>query len=262
MRLLEVRNLTKRFGGLVAVNDVSFHIEQGEILGLVGPNGSGKSVLFNAITGIYKNDGGQVIFNGERIENLSPHVITEKGIGRTFQDSKVFPEFTVLQNVMVGRHCRTRSHLWGAILKTPSTRREVKETHEKAMHTLELIGLGVIEAKDIPVKSLDFVTRSLVGISIAVATDPLLLLLDEPLAGMNPAEIQNAMELILRIRDTGVTILLVEHNMKVIMGVCERIMVLNKGDKLCEGTPQEISQRQDVIEAYLGRGFGAKDKGN
>jgi branched-chain amino acid transport system ATP-binding protein len=262
MRLLEVSNLTKRFGGLVAVNDVSFHIEQGEILGLVGPNGSGKSVLFNTITGIYRNNGGQVVLKNERIENQSPHVITEKGIGRTFQDGKVFPEFTVLQNVMVGRHCRTKSHLWGAILKTSSTRREVKETHEKAMQTLELIGLGVVEARDVPVKSLDFVKRSLVGISIAMATEPLLLLLDEPLAGMNPSEISNAMELILRIRDAGVTILLVEHNMKAIMGVCERIMVLNKGDKIAEGTPQEISQRQDVIEAYLGRGFGAENRGN
>ena len=251
MRLLEVKNLTKRFGGLVAVNDVSFHIDQGELFGLIGPNGSGKTVLFNTISGIYKDDGGEITFNGERINNLHPHVITRKGMGRTFQGSKVFPEFSVLENVMLGRHCRTKSNIWGAISRSPGTRREVRETEEKAMRILELVGM--VETKDTPVKDLTYVMRSLVGVAIALATDPIILLLDEPIAGMNPTETVNAMELIKKIQDSGVNVFLVEHHMKAIMGVCERIMVLDMGNKIAEGAPQEISRNKEVIGAYLGR---------
>jgi branched-chain amino acid transport system ATP-binding protein len=216
--------------------------------------------MFNAITGIYKSDGGKVAFNGEDITDFPPHVINEKGIGRTFQGSRVFLSLTPLENVMVGRHCRTKSHLGSAIARTGLARREDRETKEKAMQALELVGMGLVERKDIPVIGLTYVMRSLTGIAIALATDPGILFLDEPIAGMNPTEISQAMELIKKIRDTGITIFLVEHNMKAIMGVCERIMVLNMGSKIAEGIPQEISQNEEVIQAYLGREYGAKAK--
>jgi len=217
MKLLEVSNLTKRFGNLVAVNDVSFHIDKGELFGLIGPNGSGKSVLFHTISGVYRNDGGEVTFGGETITDLPPHVITDKGVGRTFQGSKVFPDLTVLENVMVGRHCRTRSNMGGAIFRTSGTLNEESQTKKRAMLILEQVGLGLVEAKDILVKDLTFVMRSLVGIAIALASEPIILLLDEPLAGMNPTEITNAMNLVKKVRDAGVTIFLIEHNMKAII---------------------------------------------
>jgi len=257
MKLLEVENLTKRFGGLVAVNNVNFYINQGEIFGLIGPNGSGKTVLFNTISGIYKNDGGGVAFNGERITNLPPHVITKKGLGRTFQEVRTFPNKTVLQNVMVGRHCRTSSHLGSAIFWTSRARRDDRETEEKAMHILELIGgqPGLAEVKDVLARELNYVRTRLVGFGIALATDPILLLLDEPVAGMNSTEIRSAMELIKRIRDTGVTIFLIEHRLKTITEICDRVMALDYGVKIAEGTPQEVMQNKDVVEAYLGRGY-------
>jgi ABC-type branched-subunit amino acid transport system ATPase component len=259
MKLIKVNNLTKHFGGLYAVNNVDFHIEEGEIFGLIGPNGSGKTVMFNTITGVYKSDGGKVVFNGEDITDLPPHVVNEKGIGRTFQGSKVFTGLTPLQNAMVGRHCRTKSHLGGAIVRTPFTRQEDRETEERAMQVIEMVGMGLVERKDTPVKDLTFVMRSLTGIAIALATEPKILFLDEPIAGMNPTEIVQSMELIKRIRDTGITIFLVEHNMKAVMGICERVMVINMGYKIAEGTPQEISQNDEVIEAYLGRKYGAEN---
>ncbi len=255
MSVLEIRSLTKRFGGLVALDAVSFEIQEGELFGLVGPNGSGKTVLFNTITGIYRSNGGDVVFEGESIRRLSPHAITAKGIARTFQGSRVFPELTVLQNVMVGRHCRTESHLAAAVLKTRAERREAQETRQKALEALELVGLGLVDIKDVPVKGLNFIKHSLVGIAIALATEPKLLLLDEPIAGMNPAEILQAMDLIRKLRDRGITIALVEHNMRAIMGICDRVMVLSYGSKLAEGTPEEISRNEQVIEAYLGRGY-------
>lgn len=260
MKLIEVNNLTKRFGGLVAVNNVDFYINEGELFGLIGPNGSGKSVMFNTMTGVYKSDGGKVVFNGEDITDLPPHVVNEKGIGRTFQGSKVFLSLTPLQNVMVGRHCRTRSHLGDVMLRTPFTQREDSETEEKAMHALELVGMGLVERKDTPVKDLTYVMRSMTGIAIALTTDPKIIFLDEPVAGMNPAEIVQAMELIKKIRDTGITVFLVEHNMRTIMGICQRIMVLNMGYKIAEGTPQEICRNEQVVQAYLGRGYGAETK--
>ena len=260
MELLEVNNLTKRFGGLVAVNDVSFSVEEGELFGLIGPNGSGKTVLFNTISGIYRNDGGEVIFDNERISGLPPHEITAKGIGRTFQGGRIFPQRTVLENVIIGRHCRTRSHAADSVFMTPRSRHEVKEGEEKALRILETIGWGLIDQRNAVAKDLTFVMQSLLGIAIALATDPKILLLDEPIAGMNPSEVANAMKLFQRLQDLGITIFLVEHQMKAIMGICERIMVLNEGYKLMEGTPKEVSRNREVIQAYLGRGYDVEDK--
>jgi branched-chain amino acid transport system ATP-binding protein len=256
MSLLEIRELTKNFGGLRAVHEVTFQVERGEILGLIGPNGSGKSTTLNLMSGVYPCNGGQIYFKGEEITNLPPHVVTRKGIGRTFQGSRVFANLSVLENVMRGRHCRTQSHLLGAILRNASAVRELEETQRKAMQFLERIGL--VDKKDMPVGSLPFAHRSLVGMGMALATEPELILLDEPIAGMNPHETLEVMAFIQRVRDGGITILLVEHNMKVIMEICERIVVLNYGAKIAEGTPAEISRNPEVIKAYLGREYGAK----
>lgn len=258
MSLLEIQNISKSFGGLQAVNQATFQIEQGEILGLIGPNGSGKSTTLNLLSGIYPCDRGRICFKGEEITNLPQHVVTRKGIGRTFQGSRVFANLSVLENVIRGRHCRTRAHICGAIFRTSQAVREIEEAQRNALEFLELVSL--VDKKDMLVGSLPFAHRSLVGIAMALATEPEVLLLDEPIAGMNPHEALEVMAFIQRVRGMGITILMVEHNMKVIMGICERIVVLNYGSKIAEGTPEEISSNPEVIRAYLGRGYGAKSE--
>ena len=256
MSLLEAKNVTKRFGGLVAVDNVSCHVNQGEIFGLIGPNGSGKSVFFNLITGMYGDDGGEIIFDGKKINGLPAHTICKMGISRTFQGSRIFRRMSVLENIMSGSYCRTKSNFIDAILRTPRSRQESKNTREKAISILKFVGIENMRGRI--AGDLTYVMRSLLGIGIALASDPKLLLLDEPLAGMNPSEIANAMELIRKIRDRGITVFLIEHHVKAVMGCCSRVHVISSGSTIAEGTPEEVSANKKVIEAYLGRGYGVK----
>jgi len=253
VNVLEAKGLTKRFGGLVAVNNVDFHINEGEIFGLIGPNGSGKSTLFNCISRVYPNDGGQVFFRGTEITNSPRHAICDLGVGRTYQGSRVFTNLSTIDNVVIGRHIRTRSGLVDALFRTPRYQREERESRQKAEELLKLVGL--YERRNQLVRDLPYAARSIAGIAIALATEPTLLLLDEPVAGLNPAETMDIMALVKRLRDSGITVFLVEHNMRAVMSTCDRIMVINQGLKIAEGNPKEISSNKLVIEAYLGKGM-------
>jgi branched-chain amino acid transport system ATP-binding protein len=248
--LLEVREAMKVFGGLTAVGNVTMSVQPGEIRALIGPNGSGKTTLLNIINGIYRPERGSVVFKGETISGLHCHEIAGRGLSRTFQNIRLFQNLTVLKNVMIGCHRRGRAGVWRAIFPGRETHVEEREIREKALECLQFVGFQI----DLATKAaaLSYGQRRHLEIARALAGDPDLLLLDETAAGMNPQEKQQLMELIRRIRDRGITILLVEHDMSVVMNISDRISVLNFGAKIAEGTPREIQNDQRVVEAYLG----------
>jgi branched-chain amino acid transport system ATP-binding protein len=248
--LLETRNLHRFFGGLHAVNDVSISVPQGAIKAVIGPNGAGKTTLFNLIAGTIQPQGGEVIFKGKKITALKPHAVAGRGIARTFQTTKLFSHMTVLENVMVGRHCRTRCGFIAGMLNLPRTWREDKQTREKAMEILNDLGL-MSHAHDMA-SNLPFGRQRLVEFARALAMEPALLLLDEPAAGLNIYETKELAKLILWIRDRGVTCLVVEHDMSLVMTICDNVVVLDQGQKIAEGPPRDIQRNPDVIRIYLG----------
>ena len=251
MALLTVENLEKRFGGLIAVNDISFKVESGEIFTIIGPNGAGKSTLFKLITSFTHPTSGRVIFEGEDITRLPAHVVARKGVVRTFQETTIFKEMTVVENVIVAHHLRSRASSLGIFVNSPKARRDEERFRESANSIIEILGLDAVrneQARNLPHGYL----REL-GIAIAMATEPKALLLDEPFSGMNPEETDRVVDMVRGIRDRGITILLVEHDMRAVMRISDRILVLNFGSMVALGTPPEIQNNESVIEAYLGR---------
>ena len=246
--MLEVRNLSRTFGGLVAVSDLSFSVEENEIRGLIGPNGAGKTTTFNVISGFYAPSAGQVLFRDEDISGMRTSAIAARGLVRTFQATTLFQELTVIENVLVGCHLQTRSGPLRALLG--ADRRREAAARDKAFDILDFFGLG--DRADDLAMSLPHGLQRTLGVAVAFAADPKLLLLDEPFTGMNPEETRQMMEIARKVRDRGVTLLLVEHDMQAVMGLCDRITVLTFGELLTEGTPEEVRRHPDVIDAYLG----------
>jgi len=252
MAILELKEITKKFGGLTAVDGVSLKVEDGQICALIGPNGAGKTTVFNMITGAYQVSGGDIVFNGESICGRKSHQIVEKGIARTFQNIRLFKSATVLENVMTGFHCKTKTGMLNVIFKPGMCRKEEAKTREKSIEILRFLGLA--EVRDLEARNIPYGHQRLLEIGRALATSPKLLLLDEPAAGMNSQEKEELVKTIRKIRDAyHLAILLVEHDMELIMGISEQITVINFGRKIASGTANEIQRNNDVIEAYLGR---------
>jgi len=255
--ILKIDCVTKRFGGLMALAEVEYEVRRGEILGLIGPNGAGKTTMFNCIAGIYEPTSGQVVFSPEPGKNIvtngfKSEKVTKLGIARTFQNIRLFNDLTVLDNVRLGCHCRTSSNFFGAVLRFAAQQREEQKIIDSSMHWLEFVGLGKNALSD--ASSLSYGNQRRLEIARALATEPKLIMLDEPAAGMNPQETQMLIKLIRAIVAEGITVVLIEHDMKLVMTICERLVVLDHGILIAEGSPKSIRENPMVIEAYLGRG--------
>jgi len=251
MFILEIKNITKQFGGLMALDDVSFQINEGEIRGLIGPNGAGKSTMFKNIAGFHVPTKGSIVYQGKNIEGKKPHTIAEMGIVRTFQETTLFQELSVFENALIGSHIKSRSNVFSAVLGLDRLKQEAAS--DKVMSVLQFMGL--IERKDQLASELPLGSQRALALTIALVSEPKLMLMDEPFAGMNAEETNHMMDLTRKVQKSGVTVILVEHDMKAVMGLCNYLTVLNFGQVLAEGSPDEVRNNEKVIEAYLG---GAK----
>ena len=252
MALLETTNVVKRFGGLVAVNKMTFSVDEGRIVSIIGPNGAGKTTFFNSLTGIYKPEEGQILFKGQSLIGLRPDQVSARGLSRTFQNIRLFGSMTVIENILVGMHNQLKQSAFDTLFRSKKFHAEEKEAEQKASDLMEYVGLKNVGNE--LARNLPYGGQRRIEIARALAANPTMLLLDEPTAGMNPNETEDAIKLFRRIRDEkGVTILLIEHDMRVVMGISEHISVMDYGEKIAEGSPKDIRKNQRVIEAYLGR---------
>jgi branched-chain amino acid transport system ATP-binding protein len=250
MNLLSLKGISKRFGGLQAVNDVSFSVDQGSVKALIGPNGAGKTTLFNLISGVLSPDSGTITFNGAQVQGLMPHEVASQGMARTFQHIRLFPRMTVLENIMIGRHIHSKAGFVAGMLSLPFTRKEERQIMEKSLAVLDFLGIAALSSSE--ATSLAYGQQRVVELGRAMACEPKLLLLDEPAAGLNMRETAEMGRLIARIRDTGITVLIVEHDMSLVMNISDEIIVLSYGQKIADDKPLAIQKNQEVIRVYLG----------